>query len=88
MVSDALLLYGATGYTGRLVLDAALAAGIRPVLAGRSERRLATLAEPRGLSYRVADIDDPGALVLALEGMRAVLHAAGPFSRALPRHLG
>lgn len=75
-----LLLYGATGYTGRLVLDAALAAGLRPVLGGRDEARLRALAEPRRLSHRVAALDDPGALAAALDGVVVVLNVAGPFS--------
>jgi short subunit dehydrogenase-like uncharacterized protein len=80
-VSRGLLLYGATGYTGRLVLDAALAAGLRPVLGGRDERRLAALAAPHGLTYRAAGLDDPGTLAGALDGIHTVLLAAGPFSR-------
>jgi short subunit dehydrogenase-like uncharacterized protein len=79
-VGGNLLLYGATGYTGRLVLDAALAAGLRPILGGRDERRLAALAGAHGLAYRVAGLDDPGTLAKALDGMGAVLLAAGPFS--------
>lgn len=80
-MSGDLLLYGATGYTGRLVLDALLAAGLRPILGGRDERRLADLAAPRGLAHRVARLDDPGALATALDGVGAVLLTAGPFSR-------
>jgi short subunit dehydrogenase-like uncharacterized protein len=79
-VSGALWLYGATGYTGRLILAELLALGVRPVLGGRDERRLAALATPHGLAYRVASLDDPGALVASLDGVGAVLHAAGPFS--------
>jgi short subunit dehydrogenase-like uncharacterized protein len=79
-VSDAWLLYGATGYTGRLILAEALALGLRPILGGRDERRLATLAASHGLRYRVAALDDPGGLAASLDGIRVVLHAAGPFS--------
>jgi short subunit dehydrogenase-like uncharacterized protein len=79
-VTDALLLYGATGYTGRLILAQALALGLRPILAGRDDRKLAAVAAPHGLAYRVASLDDPGALVAGLDGIGAVLHAAGPFS--------
>jgi short subunit dehydrogenase-like uncharacterized protein len=80
IVTDALLLYGATGYTGRLILAELLALGLRPILAGRDERRLAALAAPHGLGYRVAPLDDPGSLVASLDAVRVVLHAAGPFS--------
>ena len=74
-----LVVYGATGYTGRLVVDAALARGLRPVLAGRSAAALEALAAPRGLAWRAAPLDDPGALDRALDGAAVVLHCAGPF---------
>ena len=80
-MSGDLLLYGATGYTGRLVLEQVLALGLRPILGGRDERRVAAVAEAFGLDHRVARLDDPGELAGALAGVRVVLHAAGPFSR-------
>jgi short subunit dehydrogenase-like uncharacterized protein len=74
-----LLVYGATGYTGRLVAAEAVARGLRPVLAGRSPGALRALAEPLGLAWRAAALDDPAALDRALDGAAAVLHCAGPF---------
>lgn len=79
-MTDGLLLYGATGYTGRLILAELLAHGVRPIVAGRDARKLAELAAAHGLRHRVAWLDDPGSLVDCLDGVRAVLHAAGPFS--------
>jgi short subunit dehydrogenase-like uncharacterized protein len=79
-MSDPLLIYGATGYTGRLMLSGALALGLRPVIAGRNESRLAALSGPLGLEYRVARLADAAALDRALRDVRVVLHAAGPFS--------
>ena len=79
-MSDAWLLYGATGYTGRLILAEALALGLRPILGGRDERRLATLAASHGLRYRATPLDDPGGLAASLDDIRVVPHAAGPFS--------
>jgi len=77
---DPLLLYGATGYTGRLIAREALALGLRPVLAGRNAGTLAPLAEALDLEYRVAALGNAAQLDAALAGMRAVLNAAGPFS--------
>ncbi|MHA6802999.1 saccharopine dehydrogenase family protein [Salinifilum ghardaiensis] len=74
------MLYGVTGYTGRLVLEAALARGHRPVLAGRDAAAVAALAAPRGLDYRVFDLRDPDAVAAQLSGVDAVAHCAGPFS--------
>lgn len=77
---DPLLIYGATGFTGKLCTQAALDLGLRPVLAGRDAGRVAAVAAPLGLSHRAAPLDDPMRLAALLRGMRVVLHAAGPFS--------
>ncbi|MEU4097697.1 saccharopine dehydrogenase NADP-binding domain-containing protein [Streptomyces sp. NPDC026673] len=79
------LLYGATGYTGRLVAREAVARGERPVLAGRSAAALAPLAAELGLEHRVVGLGDATALREALADVDAVAHCAGPFSAtALP----
>jgi short subunit dehydrogenase-like uncharacterized protein len=74
--------FGATGYTGRLVVASLVARGHRPVLAGRSAARLDALAaEHGGLETAVADVADP-ASVRALVGQGDVLvSTVGPFAR-------
>jgi short subunit dehydrogenase-like uncharacterized protein len=67
-----LVVYGASGYTGRLILAQAHAQGLEVVAAGRSRERL-------GASARVAAVDDPAALAAAFAGARVVINAAGPF---------
>jgi len=74
------LIYGANGYTGRLLAREAVRRGLQPVLAGRSTGPVAAMAKDLELDYRVARLDDPAALNAALEGMDLVLHCAGPFS--------
>jgi short subunit dehydrogenase-like uncharacterized protein len=76
----AALIYGATGYTGGLVLAECLARGLRPILGGRSEA-VSTLARAHGLDSRIVGLEDPPALRGELAGVAAVLHCAGPFSR-------
>ena len=78
-----LLIYGATGYTGRLIVAEAVQRGLRPILSGRSAAAVRALAEEHGLEARPASLDDPAALGRALEGVRAVLHCAGPFLHAV-----
>lgn len=73
------MIYGATGYTGRLVTELAVAEGHRPVLAGRSPE-VASLAAARGLTSRVFDLRDPATVRDAIAGCRVVAHCAGPFS--------
>lgn len=74
-----LLIYGATGYTGRLIVAEALRRGLRPILSGRSAAAVRALADEHGLEARPAALDDAAALQGALAGMGAVLHCAGPF---------
>mgnify|MGYP002780651107 CR=1 FL=1 len=74
------LLYGATGYTGRLLAAHARERGLRPVLAGRDARAVPALAAELGLPHRVVRLDDAAALDAALAAVPVVLHAAGPFA--------
>ncbi len=76
-----LLIYGANGYTGRLIVEECLRRGIRPIIAGRRAETLAPMATAHGLELRIFGLDDPGALAAALVGVRVVLHCAGPFFR-------
>ncbi len=82
---DRLLIYGACGYTGRLIVQEALARGLRPVVGGRTGARLAALAAPNQLGYRVAALEDRAAVDALLDDVDVVLNAAGPFrATALP----
>lgn len=73
------MIYGATGYTGRLVAEQAVKRGHRPLLAGRSVDKLAPLAERLGLSYAAFTLDDVNTIAEAIADMDLVYHAAGPF---------
>ena len=75
------MLYGATGYTGRLIARAAKTAGMAPMLAGRNPDRLARVARELGLPSRTISLSDASALRQALSEVTVVLLAAGPFSR-------
>lgn len=83
-MSTPLLIYGVTGYTGRLILEEALAKGLRPILSGRSADAVRALSSTHGLEARPAALEDSAALDAALRGVRVVLHCAGPFSRMMP----
>ena len=48
MAEQRIVVFGATGYTGRLIAERLVAQGVRPVLAGRSQSRLDELADPLG----------------------------------------
>ncbi|HUC37057.1 MAG TPA: saccharopine dehydrogenase NADP-binding domain-containing protein [Acidimicrobiales bacterium] len=74
------MVYGAYGYTGRLVAALAAERGEQPVLAGRDEERLARLGELLELEHVCFDLSDQAAARRALESVDAVAHCAGPFS--------
>lgn len=74
------MIYGATGYTGQLAAEEAVRRGHKPLLAGRSEHKLKSLAERLNLEYVTAPLDDPAALEQAVRRVKVVYHAAGPFA--------
>jgi short subunit dehydrogenase-like uncharacterized protein len=73
------LLYGANGYTGTLIARAAVARGLRPILAGRNPAAVATLARELALDARIFALDDPSVIGRNLSDVSAVLLCAGPF---------
>lgn len=75
------MIYGAYGYTGRLVVEEAVRRGHQPVLAGRDEQQLLDLAGHYRLPYRVFDLSHAHRIRQSLDGIGLVLHCAGPFLR-------
>jgi len=73
------LIYGSYGYTGQLVVELAIKEGMRPILAGRDEKKLRAQAERYNLEYRAFSLDETDKLDSALLEVDAVLHCAGPF---------
>jgi len=82
-VTDRLLVYGAYGYTGRLVAERAVERGLDPVLAGRDGDRLAAVGRELGCETRrfgLPSRGDAGDVVAThLADVAAVLNCAGPF---------
>lgn len=74
-----LLVYGATGFTGRIVARAVARVGLDAVLAGRREDAVRAVAQPLGLAARAGGLDD-----IDLDGVSVVLNCAGPFARTQP----
>jgi short subunit dehydrogenase-like uncharacterized protein len=73
------LLYGANGYTGRLIAAQAAARGMTPILAGRQQAKIEPLAERLGCPWRVFSLDSRDDIEQNLDDVAAVLHCAGPF---------
>jgi short subunit dehydrogenase-like uncharacterized protein len=74
------MIYGATGYTGQLIAEMAVARGLEPTLAGRNPEKVSALADRLGLPWAAFSIGDQHAIEAALKGYEAVLSVAGPFS--------
>jgi len=73
------LIYGANGYTARLVIEQAIRRGHKPIIAGRTEAKIRPIAEQTGLDYIVFDLTDGHLLKKALSNVKLVFNAAGPF---------
>src|SRR5690606_17015993 len=74
------MIYGANGYTGRLLAAEAKRRGLQPVLAGRNAQALERMGVELGLPYRAFVLDQPEAVRNGLSGIGLVMHCAGPFA--------
>ncbi len=83
MPAGPIAVYGASGYTGKLVLAELARRGAEVVISGRNAERLHTAAEAAGLagaSIRPAALDDRSALRHVIGDCAAVIACAGPFA--------
>jgi short subunit dehydrogenase-like uncharacterized protein len=77
-----IVVFGATGYTGRLVAERLAGQGERPVLAGRSEERLHELSESLGgLEWVKADAMRQNSVFAAVRPGDVVVSTVGPFAK-------
>jgi short subunit dehydrogenase-like uncharacterized protein len=77
----AVVVYGATGHTGRFIVAELRRRGFAVVVSGRDAARLEALAaEWADVVVRPATVDDPSSLDRALAGAAAVVNCAGPFA--------
>jgi short subunit dehydrogenase-like uncharacterized protein len=74
-----LLIYGANGYTGKLICEVAKKKGLSPILAGRNQQIITELANDYGWQSRIFGLDSKRDIVANLAGVDVVMHAAGPF---------
>jgi short subunit dehydrogenase-like uncharacterized protein len=81
-VAGRIVVFGATGYTGRLTAEALVARGARPVLAARNVERLRALGdELGGLEVAVADVSQPDSVRGLVEKGDVLVSTVGPFAR-------
>lgn len=75
------MIYGANGYTGRLLVEEAVRRGLTPILGGRNAAAVGELARRHGLAARAFNLANLDTASSALSGIPLVLHCAGPFSQ-------
>ena len=82
-MASRIVVFGATGYTGRLTAEALVRRGATPVLAGRGEECLRQMADQLGdgLETAVADVGRPETVRALLEAGDVMLSTVGPFTR-------
>ena len=78
-----IVLFGATGYTGRLAAEAMVERGLRPVLAARNRERLEALAAELGghVDTATADVSQPRTVEALVERGDVLVTTVGPFVR-------
>jgi short subunit dehydrogenase-like uncharacterized protein len=74
------VLYGATGYTGRLVAGELHRRGVEHVLSGRDLSKLEPVGAEHGTPIRAVTLDDEAGLRDLLADAAAVINCAGPFT--------
>lgn len=80
VMKNSWMIYGANGYTGRLIVEEAKKRGMQPILAGRNHQEIEELAAANDFECRIFDLDDKQAVKDAMQNVDVVLHCAGPFS--------
>jgi short subunit dehydrogenase-like uncharacterized protein len=76
------VLFGATGYTGRLTADALARRGADFALAGRNQQKLEALSNRLGApEIRSAQVGDVDGLARCLDDARVLVTSVGPFAR-------
>jgi short subunit dehydrogenase-like uncharacterized protein len=80
MTEKSWIIYGANGYTGRLIAEEAVLKGFRPILAGRNHKKIKLLAQRLNLPWRCFDLKNPENIFSHLDQIDLLLNCAGPFT--------
>jgi short subunit dehydrogenase-like uncharacterized protein len=83
VVAGRIVLFGATGYTGRLTAESLARRGVRPVLAARGAEALDAVASDLGGGFEtaIADVSRPETVRALVEAGDVLVSTVGPFSR-------
>lgn len=75
-----MLLYGATGYTGKIIAERARELNIDFEIAGRDKNKLRSLSNELNVGYHVFDVHDRSSWQIALADKQVLINAAGPYA--------
>lgn len=75
-----IFIYGAYGYTGKIIVEVATSNGLKPLIGGRNKELTRTLAEVHDLDYKVVSVDDHDAWNTILNEVDLLINCAGPFA--------
>ncbi|TVR82225.1 MAG: hypothetical protein EA412_01785 [Chitinophagaceae bacterium] len=74
------LLYGANGYTGKLILEAAAQSNNLPIISGRNSKQIEELADKYGCQYLISNSENLSEKLNNQFGnIKLILNCAGPF---------
>jgi len=74
-----ILVYGAYGYTGQLIVEEALKADLSITIGGRNAEKVEKMAKEKELPFVSFALDDHQIITTHLEKVDLVIHCAGPF---------
>jgi short subunit dehydrogenase-like uncharacterized protein len=76
-----IVVFGATGFTGRYVVERLAARGLPVRAAARNEQKVKQVAaRHEGVEWAVADVEDPSSLDAACDGAKILVTTVGPYT--------
>lgn len=75
------MIYGAYGYTGKLIAQEAKRQGLSPVLAGRNPEKAKSLANELDMPWKAFSLEDETGILQAFKDVKILVNCAGPFSQ-------
>lgn len=79
ITENKLLIYGATGYTGKIIAARAKELNLDFEIAAREEDKASILAKELNVPFHVFNVEDDEAWQKALDNKNVLINAAGPF---------
>jgi short subunit dehydrogenase-like uncharacterized protein len=77
--TDAIIIYGSYGYTGKLITSVCKSKQLNIILAGRDGKALEKQSKETGYPFEIVQVDDVETLRRLLRKGSVVIHCAGPF---------